>query len=152
MPSRRPFVFSLFQNFGPQLAAGKLFYRVRPEDLIVRLPPIFFIGIGRKMLITGPYELTSGIIEVPVVDMKQMSRMKEANLEYGIYQELRITCAFHVNFRPLVEIVKGIIWDKEFCREYGLDINSWRNLVQVSLTQSQIDSLAKELIRINATP
>ncbi|MBU1092487.1 hypothetical protein KJ836_02370 [Patescibacteria group bacterium] len=149
MPSRRPFIFSLFQNFGPQLASGKLFYVKKPDGIVEQLTPIFFIGIGQKRLITGPYELTSDIIEASVVDMKQMSRMKETNLEYGIYQELRITCAFHVTFRPLVEIEKGVLWDEKFCRKFGLDFKSWRNLIKVSLNLDQIDQLVAELKEIN---
>jgi hypothetical protein len=151
LPSRKPFVFSLNQNFGPQLAAGKLFYQKRPDGIVERLSPIFFIGIGRKMLITGPYELLSDILYTPIIDadMPSIARLAETNLEYGIWQELRVTCPYHINFQPLVPIEQGIIWNEPFCKEFGLEIGSWRNLINVSLGLDQIETLIEELTRIN---
>lgn len=149
LPSRNSLVFSLKQNFGPQLANGRLYYVESPNGIVERLTPIFFIGIGQSKLITGPYELTSDIMRVPAMDTKNMTRLNETNIEYGIWQEMRVACQFYVSFRPLVEIEKGIIWNEQFCEEYGLDIKSWGNLAQVSLTEAQINKLAEELTKIN---
>ncbi|MEA1909608.1 MAG: hypothetical protein U9M89_01075 [Patescibacteria group bacterium] len=149
MSSRKPFVFSLTQNFAPQLAAGKLLYDKKPIGLVDRLTPIFFIGTGRLKWITGPYELLSEIKYEPIEDIKNMSRMDEVDSAYGVWNEIRIGCPYFVEFRPLYPINKGFVWNDKFCRKYGFKKSAFSNLVTVSMTLGKIDKLADELKRIN---
>lgn len=151
MPQRKPFVFSLQQNFLVQLASGQLFYRKRPDDLINRLSPIFFIGIGGSQLITGPYELIGDIVDASVDDGKDMARMLEEDYAYGLWQELRVDCPYSVPFRPLVNIKTGIIWDKKFCQKFDILYDYWRKLIEASMEIDKINLLAEELKKINKT-
>ena len=148
--SRKPFVFVLKQNFSPQLAARRLVYAKNPEGLAVRLKPIFFIGIGGSRLITGPYKLIGGVKYCPDSAPINMARMTEADPVYGIWKELRISCPYQVRFRPLVPVEYGILWDDKFCKEFGLQIDNWRSLIKVSLTEDQITILAERLTQLNS--
>ena len=148
--SRRPFVFSLWQNFSPQLAAGQLVYKQEPKDLTERLCPVFFIGIGKSMLITGPYELTGKVFYNPVAEPQNAARMDEVDPVYGVWKEIRLTCPYRVPFKPLVSIKYGAKWDAKFCQKFGLEENAWESLIQVSLSSDQIEELAKKLTEMNA--
>ena len=147
---RRAFVFSLHQNFGPQLAAGQLVYQKEPTDLIERLTPVFFIGIGRLRLITGPYELTTDkVIYNPAAKPQSVARMDETDPVYGVWQEIKLACPYHVSFKPLVPIKYGVKWDAKFCKEFDLSLDAWRTLIQVELSPQRINALVKELTEMN---
>lgn len=146
---RRPFVFVLKQNFAAQLAAGRLVYPDDPVDLTVRLKPIFFIGIGRSRLITGPYQLVGSVEYCPDGTSVSMTRMKEADPVYGIWQELTVSCPYQIRFCPLVPIKYGITWDAKFCAEFSVNLDDWKSLIQVSLTEHQINNLAGQLTKLN---
>ena len=148
--SRCPFVFVLQQNFDSQLAAGRLVYAKNPEGLADRLKPIFFIGIGRAYLITGPYKLTGKVEYCPNEKPPVASRMTEVNPVYGLWQELKVSCPYQVTFKPLVPIEYGIRWNEKVCPIFGLNMNDWEHLIQVSLTNEQINKLAEELTKLNS--
>ena len=149
MSSRNPFVFSLQQNFAPQLVAGKLLYDKNPEGIIERLTPLFFIGIGQSELITGPYQILGNIVFDPFQNPVAMARMKETDMAHGVWNELRVSCPYYVKFKSLVPIEQGFTWDNKFCKKYGLQTSGWENLVHVSMTIDQIDDLADKLRKLN---
>ena len=130
-------------------AAGQLAYRKEPADLTVRLRPIFFIGIGRIRLITGPYELTSEVIYNSSAKPQSGARMAETDPAYWVWEEIKLDCPYHISFKPLIPITVGVRWNTEFCKEFGLQEDVWRNLIQVELSEKQINKLAKELNKLN---
>ncbi|MFH0912336.1 MAG: hypothetical protein V1807_01620 [Patescibacteria group bacterium] len=152
--SRRAFVFSLYQNFDPQLVAGQLVYETEPTDLPERLRPVFFIGRGQykghARLITGPYELTSDkIIYNPTTQPQVATRMGEIDPVHGVWQELSMHCPYRVFFRPLVPIKYGAVWNSKFCQELHVDFEAWDKLINVVLDEEQIQALADYLTEIN---
>lgn len=147
---RRPFVFSLQQNFSPQLAAGQLVYKIDPVDLIDRLTPIFFIGIGRRKLITGPYELTTNKVAYnPIEKPQNVARMNATDPVFGVWEEIKSVCPYHVSFRPLVPIKYGVPWDATLCEALAVDMDVWRGLIQVELSEHLINKLAEKLTKLN---
>ena len=146
---RRPFVFSLEQNFSAQLAAGQLAYKKSPDDLRKRLLPVFFIGVGRRRIITGPYELTSNeIIYDPASPPQTVVRMEEINPVFGIWKDIVIESPYRACFRNLTPIKNGLTWDF-LCREFQIDPKAWHNLIKVELDEDQIKALADYLTKIN---
>lgn len=151
---RRPFVFSLLQNFSPQFLAKQMAYEISPDGIIERLSPIFFIGIGIIKIITGPYELIDQEIIYDSIKPPIMTRINEpgandgSSYVYGIWEKLRVSCPYLVTFRSMIPIKKGLVWEY-FCNKYGVQNEMRSTLVKVELDEDQIKDLANYLTKIN---
>ena len=150
---RKPFVFMLSQNLA-QLSYSILAYDERMlestmNELVIRLKPIFFAGIGTACPIFGPFTIF-GEPYMDQVPLDGLCRLEE-DPQSGIWTIHRPALAKRLRFRPEPEnqkIEKGLSW--EYVRRLlGLDHNNKRKLIEVDLEPEQIELLSSKLREIN---
>jgi len=143
---RKPFVFSLYENYVTQLHHGLLAYNIEIGTL--RLKPIFFMGISRSRLITGPFQIT-GEPTTTLSGPKRIGRLEEVDIEHGVFK-LRIQeMPWLVPFKAIGKSTDmGLKWDY-IAKKLGINPQGFKNLISVKLSANQIDWLNNKLLEIN---
>jgi len=150
---RKPFIFCLSQNFVPQLIEKKLAYQINPDEAMKNLSPYFFMGVGKRKIIIGPFKLTGEPVYEEFIEPR--TRMKIDPVFGGWIEELK-KCPYRISFEPQVRIVYGLEWDDLARQIKRVDIrinpNSWQNLSQIELPEHVIKAIATRLLEINPSP
>lgn len=143
---RKPFVFSLYENYATQLHYELLAYNTKIDTL--RLKPIFFIGIGKSRLVTGPFQIT-GEPTTTLSGPKRIGRLEEINVEFGIYRLNIYQMPWVVPFKAIGPSTDtSLKWDY-IAKKLGINPQRFKNLISVNFLADQIDWLNDKLLEIN---